>query len=192
MRVASGLTLGADMSALGTAIAVVWVLFVLYWLLSATRAKRGTRNLRSAGPRAIVIVFVVLLARVFGVHDAAVHAAALAAVGTAIFLAGIGLAVWARIYLGRNWGMPMTEKDEPELVTSGPYSLVRHPIYSGILLATVGTALATNVYWLLTSVALGAYFLYAAKVEEALMERTFPAAYPSYRARTKMLIPFVL
>jgi protein-S-isoprenylcysteine O-methyltransferase Ste14 len=53
-----------------------------------------------------------------------------------LFLSGLGLAAWARIYLGRNWGMPMTQqKNEPEIVTSGPYRFARHPIYSGLLLA---------------------------------------------------------
>jgi protein-S-isoprenylcysteine O-methyltransferase Ste14 len=100
--------------------------------------------------------------------------------------------VWARIYLGRNWGMPMTEKDEPELVTAGPYRFVRHPIYSGLLLAMVGSALATNLVWLIFLVVLGSYFVYSAQVEECNMTRTFPRAYPGYKAQTKMLIPFVL
>jgi protein-S-isoprenylcysteine O-methyltransferase Ste14 len=74
-----------------------------------------------------------------------------------LFVAGLGLAVWARIYLGRNWGMPMTQKDEPELVISGPYHLVRHPIYSGILLAMLGTSLTTNIYWLIAFAVMGVY-----------------------------------
>jgi protein-S-isoprenylcysteine O-methyltransferase Ste14 len=86
----------------------------------------------------------------------------------------------------------MTQKQEPELVTSGPYRSVRHPIYSGLLLAILGTALATNVYWLIALAVMAAYFIYSATVEERLMTRSFPAAYPAYRAKTKMLIPFVL
>jgi protein-S-isoprenylcysteine O-methyltransferase Ste14 len=113
-------------------------------------------------------------------------------VGVAVFLSGITLAVWARIYLGRNWGMPMTEKAEPELVTSGPYHFIRHPIYSGILLGMLGTALATNIYWLIALALVGAYFIYSATVEEKLMTTNFPTQYPSYKVHTKMLIPFVL
>jgi protein-S-isoprenylcysteine O-methyltransferase Ste14 len=109
-----------------------------------------------------------------------------------LLLAGMGFAVSARLYLGRNWGMPMTQKDDPELVTSGPYRFVRHPIYSGILLAILGTALATNLYWLIALAVMGAYFIYTVIVEERLMTASLPAAYASYRARTKMLIPFVL
>jgi len=109
-----------------------------------------------------------------------------------LFLSGLGLAVWARVFLGRNWGMPMTQKDEPELVTGGPYGRVRHPIYTGILLAMLGTGLAVDLYWLIALGVTGPYFLYSAMVEEKRLIATFPVAYPSYRARTKMLIPFVL
>lgn len=113
-------------------------------------------------------------------------------VGSVLFVAGLALAVWARIYLGRNWGMPMTKKDEPELVTSGPYRYVRHPIYSGLLLAVLGTALATNLYLLIALVLVGAYFIYSATVEERLMTDTFPGAYGKYKTATKMLVPSVL
>jgi protein-S-isoprenylcysteine O-methyltransferase Ste14 len=68
----------------------------------------------------------------------------------------------------------------------------RPRIYSGILLGLVGTALATNLYWLIAVGILGAYFIHSAKVEEGIMASSFPAAYSGYRARTKMLIPFVL
>jgi protein-S-isoprenylcysteine O-methyltransferase Ste14 len=94
--------------------------------------------------------------------------------------------------IGRNWGTPMTQKDEPELVTRGPYHLVRHPIYSGILLAGVGSALALSWLWL-TVVALAAvYFLYSANVEERYLTERFPDDYPAYKQSTKMLLPFAL
>ena len=86
----------------------------------------------------------------------------------------------------------MTEKAEPELVTSGPYRMVRHPIYSGLLAAVLGTALATNLIGLIFVAILGAYFYYSASVEEKNLTETFSSAYPAYRAKTKMLIPFVL
>jgi protein-S-isoprenylcysteine O-methyltransferase Ste14 len=180
------------MSALRTSILVVWGLFWIYWLVSAFSAKAGTGSSRYRPPGLIIIVVVFILARLFGNHTLAVHDLALEIVGVAVFLSGIALAVWARIYLGRNWGMPMTEKAEPELVTSGPYHFIRHPIYSGILLGMLGTALATNIYWLIALALVGAYFIYSATVEEKLMTSNFPTQYPSYKAHTKMLIPFVL
>ena len=85
----------------------------------------------------------------------------------------------------------MSQKDDPELVTSGPYRLVRHPIYSGILTAGVGTAVALSWAWLI-AVALGSvYFVYSATVEERNMTEQFPVAYPAYQRSSKMLIPFI-
>ena len=85
----------------------------------------------------------------------------------------------------------MTQKDDPELVTSGPYHLVRHPIYSGILVAGVGTAMALSWIWLVAVVLAGAYFVYSATVEERYMTEQFPNSYPVYRRSTKMLVPFI-
>ncbi len=112
-------------------------------------------------------------------------------IGLIIFLLGLALAVWARVYLGRNWGMPMSEKANPELVTTGPYSTVRHPIYSGIILAMIGTTVAISLYWLVAVVLLGAYFLYSAAMEERYMAGRFPDVYPKYKQSTKMLVPFI-
>jgi protein-S-isoprenylcysteine O-methyltransferase Ste14 len=180
------------MTALKIAIGVLWVVFWVYWLASAAGAKRGSRSRQTWPPRLIIIVLVLVLLRVFKPGSLTVNDPILEAVGTVLFLAGLGLAVWARVYLGSNWGMPMTRKDDPELVTSGPYHLVRHPIYSGILLAMLGTALATTLYWLIALTVMGIYFIYSARVEERLMAETFPDTYPSYKASSKMLIPFLL
>jgi protein-S-isoprenylcysteine O-methyltransferase Ste14 len=179
------------MSTLRITILAVWGVFWLYWLVSAVGVKQGSRSPRARAPGLLVVVAFVIV-RVLSPHTLAIHSVPLEAVGTALFAAGLGLAAWARLHLGRNWGMPMTEKSEPELVTSGPYKFIRHPIYSGILLALLGTALATNLYWLIAFVVAGAYFLYSATVEERIMTTSFPAMYSSYRAKTKMLIPFVL
>ena len=113
-------------------------------------------------------------------------------IGLAVFLLGLALAVWARVYLGRNWGMPMSQKDDPELITTGPYHLIRHPIYSGIILAMIGTAIAVSLYWLVAVAVLGAYFLYSAVMEERFMTGLFPESYPAYKRSTRMLIPFIL
>ena len=85
----------------------------------------------------------------------------------------------------------MSRKDEPELVTSGPYRLVRHPIYSGILVAGVGTAVALSWLWILAMALAGVYFAYSATVEERYLSEQFPDTYPLYRHTTKMLVPFI-
>ncbi len=183
------------MQVIDLVILVGWVVFWIYWLVVAADAKSGqTPWGRFVGVRVVIVLLVLLLVRtrVFKGPHAVVHSSLLEGIGLAVFVLGLGLAVWARVYLGRNWGMPMTRKDEPELVTSGPYRKVRHPIYSGIILAMVGTTVAVSLYWLVAVVVLGGYFLYSAVVEERNMTRTFPDSYPDYKRSTKMLIPFVL
>jgi protein-S-isoprenylcysteine O-methyltransferase Ste14 len=177
--------------ALTTAITVIWIVFWGYWLISAFSAKQGS----SAGARGRPIGVVVIIAgwaleRSVGRGPGV--SSGLEVAGLIVLVAGLGLAVWARVHLGRNWGMPMTLKAEPELVTSGPYRLVRHPIYSGILLGLLGTALAIGPLWFIVPGAVGAYFVYCARVEERIMASEFPDAYPPYRARTTMVIPFLL
>jgi protein-S-isoprenylcysteine O-methyltransferase Ste14 len=87
--------------------------------------------------------------------------------------------------------MPMTMRATPMLVRSGPYRVVRHPIYSGLLLAILGSALATGPGLLVAAVAAGAYFIASLRVEEADMAAAFPDTYPEYARHTKRLIPFV-
>lgn len=173
---------------------VGWVAFWLYWLVAAFSMKRGRVPWsREAGIRVVVVVLVLLLLRL-GLfrHHGANRELWLAGLGLALFALGLGFAVWARVHIGGNWGTPMTQKVEPELVTSGPYRLVRHPIYSGILLAGAGTAVALSWLWLVAVVLAGIYFIYSATVEERYLTEQFPDAYPAYRRSTKMLVPFVL
>ncbi len=180
------------MTDLRVPIFVIWIVFWLFWLVAAAGAKESIRGPRTRPPGLLAIIIVFVLLRVFNASSLDVHSPVLQVVGAVLFLAGLGLAVWARIYLGRNWGMPMTQRAEPELVTSGPYTYVRHPIYSGILLAILGTALATNFSWLIALGVVGGYFIYSATVEERNLAATFPTTYPSYMTRTKLLVPFVL
>jgi protein-S-isoprenylcysteine O-methyltransferase Ste14 len=180
------------MHALKTAIAIAWIVFWLYWIASALGVKEGRASRRRIPLTGLSVVAVILLLRVFRGGSLAVDSPVLGAVGAAIFACGLALAVWARVRLGRNWGMPMTQKAEPELVTSGPYRFVRHPIYSGLLAGLLGTALATNLIGLIVVGVLGGYFYYSASVEEKNLIAAFPTAYPAYRSTTKMLVPFVL
>ena len=175
-------------------LAIGWAAFWLYWLVAAFSMKRGRVPWsRELGIRAVIVVVVILLLRlgVFRGHGLSTDPWR-AGLGLALFFLGLGFAIWARVHIGRNWGTPMTQKDEPELVTSGPYHLVRHPIYSGILAAGVGTAVALSWLWL-TAVALaGIYFIYSAAVEEHYLTERFPDAYPAYKRSTKMLVPLIL
>ncbi len=174
-------------------IGVSWIAFWLYWLAASAGVKTGqTRWGRFAGVRLLVVVAALAVARLSGLRGLGlVHEPWLAGLGLAVFVLGLGLAVWARVYLGRNWGMPMTRKDDPELVTTGPYRLIRHPIYTGIITAMVGTTLAVGGYWLVAAVVLGGYFVYSAVQEERYLAERFGDSFPAYRRSSKMLIPFV-
>jgi protein-S-isoprenylcysteine O-methyltransferase Ste14 len=174
--------------------AVGWGAFWLYWLVAAFSVKRGhvpwSRELRI---RAVIVVIVIVLIRfgVFRRHDLNTDPWR-AGLGLVLFALGLGFAIWARAHIGRNWGAPMTQKDEPELVTSGPYHLVRHPIYAGIVVGGVGTAVALSWIWLIAALLAGAYFVYSATVEERYLTEQFPDTYPVYKRSTKMLLPFIL
>src|SRR5690348_15955670 len=147
------------MRAVELVFAAGWAAFWLYWIVAAFSSKRGrvpwSRELRI---RAVVVVAAILLIRLGAFRGHNAHSALWReALGLALFALGLGFALWARVHIGRNWGLPMTRKDEPTLVTSGPYHLVRHPIYSGLLAAGVGTAVALGRVWLPVVVLAGIY-----------------------------------
>jgi protein-S-isoprenylcysteine O-methyltransferase Ste14 len=182
----------SDMHALEIAIDIAWIVFWIYWIASAFGVKEGRGSRRRVPLNGLSTLSVILVLRVLRGGSLAVHSPVLGAVGAIVFACGIALAIWSRVQLGRNWGMPMTQKAEPELVTSGPYRFIRHPIYSGLLAGLLGTTLATNLTGLIIVAILGAYFYYCASVEEKNLTTTFPTTYPVYRTSTKMLMPFVL
>lgn len=183
------------MRAIDIAIFAGWIVFWVYWLIAAGGVKKGrVRWGRFAAARVLiaVVVFVLIRFKVLGGPASVQKNMWLGGVGLAVFVCGLAFAVWARVYIGENWGMPMTEKVDAELVTTGPYGRVRHPIYSGIILGLLGTSIALNWYMLVVLALIGGYFVYSAVMEERYMTKRFPEGYPSYKASTKMLIPFLL
>jgi protein-S-isoprenylcysteine O-methyltransferase Ste14 len=180
------------MHPLKLAISCAWLVFWIYWLVSAASSKESVGGGWRTRLTGVSAVGVFVIAGVLRDGSLAVHSLILGAIGALVFACGITLAVWARLHLGRNWGMPMTQRAEPELVTSGPYRFVRHPIYTGLLTALLGTALVNNLLGLIVVAVLVAYFYYCGTVEERNLAATFPKAYPEYASRTKMLFPFLL
>jgi protein-S-isoprenylcysteine O-methyltransferase Ste14 len=176
-------------------IGIGWAVFWVYWLVAAFTAKssRG-RWSRVSGLRIGLLVVAAGFIRLsFSQGGHAIGTSpVLAGIGVAVWAVGLGIAVWARLYIGRNWGMPMTRREEPELVTTGPYRYVRHPIYTGLIIGVLGTALATSLYGLIVTAVLVGIFTYSATREESFLTGEFPGTYPAYKARTKMLIPFLL
>ena len=112
--------------------------------------------------------------------------------GAALTFAGIAFAIWARVWIAGNWSSDVTLKRDHELIVDGPYAWVRHPIYTGILVALAGTALAVGEWRGVLAVALAAgAFWRKLRLEEAVMRRQFGETYARYAARVPALIPFV-
>jgi protein-S-isoprenylcysteine O-methyltransferase Ste14 len=192
------------MTIYGWLIFALWLTLIAYWSVSTRAAMRRIGNRwiwwREIAIRLGFFALVLLALRVAvagGVlPNAGLHAfntsVTMGLVGFACSVFGIGLAILARAYLGRNRGAPMSNREKAELVTSGPYAFVRHPLYSGMLFAMLGSAVGQSVFWLLPLIVYGPYFIRGARREEKLLIEQFPDRYPAYMKRTKMLLPFVL
>ncbi len=182
-------------------IAGLWVVFIVYWMLSAIGAKRNLGGSwswpREIGLRLVILVLIVLFLRLTRTNPTRASllglnmSVPLGILGAALCALGVGFAIWARRFLGRNWGLPMSQKENAELVTGGPYAYVRHPVYSGMLLAMLGSAIGQSHFWLLPLIGATVYFAYSARLEECRLLEEFPAQYAAYRQRTKMLVPFI-
>lgn len=182
-------------------IVALWVIFVVYWAVAAISARRGLKRsaFRGSIKLRLILMVVIVAAVVLTRRSSALHAVQfslfwslpMAFAGALIATLGAVLAFTARAAIGRNWGTPGMQRTDTDLITRGPYALVRHPIYSGILLMMVGTAIGLLFAWWLVVAAAGVYFVYSARAEESYMCDRFPDAYPAYRARTKMLVPFL-
>ena len=185
-------------------IVAFWLVLVATWAASAGRAKRNIGSKwvwrREIALRLVILLLVLLALRLsvfnHGLRDVrfyAVNRSPVAGlVGVLLCALGIALAVVARVYLGQNWGMPMSRKEKPELVTTGPYAAIRHPIYAGMLLAMLGSAIGQSIFWLVPLILCGPYFIYCGRREEMLMAEEFPEEYRAYMERTKMLLPYLL
>ena len=111
-------------------------------------------------------------------------------VGAGLTVAGLLFAIWARHYIGANWSGTVTIKDEHELVTTGPYALVRHPIYTGLLLALIGTAFAVGQWRAVVAVVITVIaIVHKLRIEERWMLERFGEAYRAYCARVPRLVP---
>jgi protein-S-isoprenylcysteine O-methyltransferase Ste14 len=180
-------------------IAGLWLLFVAYWVVAAVGAKRNASGRLWGGGTGLRLIVVLLIATmlrspslrefVAEAQRSASRSDVLGWTGVVLCVLGFGLAISARWHLGRNWGMPMSRKEQPELVTSGPYAYIRHPIYTGLILAMLGSAIGVNIFWAVLLVPVGVYFILSARREETVMLQLFPEQYAAYMARTGMLAP---
>ena len=176
-----------------------WAVLVVYWLISAFFAKR-TLERQSHGSRAftlaLILIVILLINGTLKLHlDRFILPRTLAfgIAGDFVVFAGLVLALWSRTVLGRNWSATVTFKEGHELIETGPYRYLRHPIYTGCLLMLLGGAIAIGriVDFVALAICFAALW-HKLRREEALMAGHFPAAYPQYKARTWALIPFLL
>lgn len=182
------------------AIGLLWLAWLLYWLVASRSVKAAVQSetwqSRLSYTVPLWIAAVLLFDRHLGAFlDGHLYPLRLSVVliGTLLTAAGVAHAVWARRVLGGNWSANVTVKQDHALVRSGPYALSRHPIYTGMLLAFVGTALAVGeVRAAIAIVLVVGSFWYKIGLEETAMRRTFGAAYDDYSRKVKALIPFVV
>jgi protein-S-isoprenylcysteine O-methyltransferase Ste14 len=173
---------------------ILWLVFWLYWIISARGHKQVIHRSHSWMRywSAVLFVAVILFIQNYYVQfKPVVLSWPVMALGLVICFLGLSYAVWARRHQGTNWNREPSIQRDHELITSGPYSHIRHPIYTGILTALIGSALVGGPYWLLIFIFVCFMFIWRVKVEEEFMTQTFPSQYPEYKKRTKALVPFV-
>lgn len=180
-------------------IPLCWIAWALIWFLAARSVKQTVRHedpLSRLSNTLPLWLAAFLLASPPIWPDFLTARLLPATLGTFVFgailvVVGLCFAIWARYHIGRNWSGVITVKQDHDLVRTGPYSLVRHPIYSGLLLAIIGSAIARGNSVAVVAVALVLFsFLRRVSVEERWMTETFGAAYDDYRASTPALVPF--
>jgi protein-S-isoprenylcysteine O-methyltransferase Ste14 len=174
-----------------------WLVLLLIWSIGMFAVK----EIRLAQDRLSLVAYSILLIATFWVlFDPQLlggemwipHRRSSTLLGASLFVIGFLVALWARLALGKNWSAEVALKHEHTLVESGPYRMVRHPMYTGMTLSFLGTAVVSGAAPSL--LATGAFLLlhvWKLRREEALLIRQFPESYPSYRSRTRALVPFV-
>ena len=182
----------------GEAVNDLWILFAAYWLVSALKRKK-TKQRESISHRLtyilpLICVFWLLynprfqfdwLATYFVPHTPGVRWA-----GVALMIAGMAIAVWARVHLGSNWSGVVTLKEGHELIRTGPYRNIRHPIYTGILIAFLGNAIVNGqVRGLLAVAIIWASFWIKARREEEFLAQEFGPKFDEHTRLTGMFLP---
>ncbi|MFT3904859.1 MAG: isoprenylcysteine carboxylmethyltransferase family protein [Steroidobacteraceae bacterium] len=180
---------------------LLWLCWAAYWLIRARDVKQVVRIESRASRYGHVLPLVVagLLVGVAGLpvpflerrlwpwHPWQFWA------GAALTSAGLLFAVWARLHIGRNWSGMVTVKQDHELITGGPYALVRHPIYTGLLAAFAGSALARGEWRGILAVVIVFFTLWRKlRLEERFMREQFGPAYDDYSRRVRALLPWLL
>jgi protein-S-isoprenylcysteine O-methyltransferase Ste14 len=178
----------------------LWIVLTTVWVVGIFRTRktvrRQTNNSRIWQLGIVLLGFWLIFGRGTGIGwiDAAAFSVTLrvATAGVAITLAGVAFAIWARTTLGRNWSGVVTLKDGHTLVRRGPYRIVRHPIYTGLLMALAGTALTSGTVRSILALPIVAFgFWLKMLIEERFMVEEFGDEYLRYRREVPAVVPFL-
>ncbi len=182
-------------------IIICWVIFILYWLVSAFFVKQSATkyNWRVQVIWRVMLMVLVIIFVKFDRADANSFFTFLfqsffsyELSGTVLSVLGLIIAIWARVSLGRNWSSYTTYKKEHELIITGPYRFLRHPIYSGMILMIVGAFLYYGKLIILVILAIAAIVIaWRIGREEKTMIKLFGKKYTDYMKRTKRLIHWI-
>jgi protein-S-isoprenylcysteine O-methyltransferase Ste14 len=178
------------------ACAALWVAFGLYWEIAAKDAAKA-KSSESRSSRGVHVVLVniaqiLVLFPIVGLGRFLPGSRLTMIAGLLVQFAGTALAVWARIHLGRNWSGAIAIKEEHQLIQSGPYRRLRHPIYTGLLAMYIGAAIVTGEWLAVIGVAIVVVAYWRKiRLEEAAVGMAFGPAYEAYRRETWALIPGV-
>jgi protein-S-isoprenylcysteine O-methyltransferase Ste14 len=182
------------------AIRTSWLIFVVYWCVSSFRLKPAAERQSISSsipyriPLALGAILLLVSEQVSPLNFILTpQTDSLRVIGSVICVIGLLVAIWARHILADNWSSNVTFRQGHELIQSGPYRLARHPIYTGLSLMSLGTAIAEGrLHSWLGFLILCVGFWVKLKQEESLLLRHFREEYPVYQARVKALIPFLL
>jgi protein-S-isoprenylcysteine O-methyltransferase Ste14 len=177
---------------------VPWIVFVLYWIVSAIRTRVTVQTESFASRYAILLIevagFVLLFRHSAGIGFLGMRfmhrTLASAIVGSILTWIGIGLAIWARYHLAEYWSARITIKEDHQLIRTGPYARLRHPIYSGIILAAIGSAVVIDQWRCVLGLCLilTGYCIKARK-EEAMLTQQFGEVFREHQKHAGFLIP---
>lgn len=181
-----------------TVIWAAWTIFVLFWFVAAFNRK-ATQKRESFARRLIHVAFMAIAFIILDERQIALNFLAgrlwpdlawIAELGALLTVVGIAFSIWARVHIGRNWSGQVMIKKDHELIRSGPYARIRHPIYTGLLLAVFGTFLEIGeARALLAFVLILLGFSYKAKREEALLAGHFGPAFDEHKKHTGFFFP---
>ena len=176
-----------------------WIVFLIYWIAGAMKTRVTRENESLASRSAILVIEVIGYLLIFSIFNRnwrpgnplhspqSCHGAIL---GVILTWAGIGLAIWARYHLAEYWSARVTIKEGHQLIRTGPYSRLRHPIYTGLILATIGSAMVIGKWRCVLGLCLVvAGYCFKARKEETMLTQQFGEAFQEHRKHTGFLIP---